>query len=219
MNPDFWRERWALGQTAFHEETPNVSLLEHLDVLGLGEGKQVFVPLCGKTTDLTVLAQTGAEVVGSELVEDAAAQFFSERGVPFERIPMRPDLVRVGMPGLSILAGDFFTLSPSEVGHVDAVYDRAALVALPPDLRERYAQHLARLAPAATALVITFEHDLPNGPPFSIDRAELIRCYGDALEAPPEKLGERDVYEPGGGLAARGATFVREVAWRLVLRG
>jgi thiopurine S-methyltransferase len=207
LEPDFWRERWATGQTGWHESAPNASLVDHAAVLSLAPGRRVLVPLSGKSVDLTFLASTGAEVVGSELVEEAALAFFTEQGLTPSRTELGSGHVRLSSGKLHVLVGDFFTLEPADVGRIDAVYDRAALVALAPEQRAPYAKRLVGLAPGAPVLSVTFEHDLPDGPPFAVGRDVLAKLFG-----PVEALGERDVLKPGEGLAARGATFARELA-------
>lgn len=210
MEPDFWRERWAQGQTGWHESAPNASLVAHAEMLELGPEKRVLVPLSGKTTDLSFLEKSGAEVIGSELVEVAAQQFFDEHGLVAVRSTPKEGLVSLRAGRIEILVGDFFALTASDVGPIDAIYDRAALVALPPDLRVRYAAQLGALSPHARMLTVTFVHDAPGGgPPFSVDRDELARLYPTAeIEA----LGERDLFHQGGGLAARGATRILELS-------
>lgn len=54
---------------------------------------------------------------------------------------------------------DFFSLEQAQLGDIRAMYDRAALVALPEDLRKRYVQHLASLLPAGAAvLLVTMDY-------------------------------------------------------------
>ncbi len=59
---------------------------------------------------------------------------------------------------------------------MQAAYDRAALVALPPSMRERYAQHFATLMPAGSrTLLVAFEYEqtIKDGPPFSVEPDEV----------------------------------------------
>ena len=48
------------------------------------DGLSVFVPLCGKTLDMVWLCQQGHTVVGCELSEIAALDFFKENSIPYE---------------------------------------------------------------------------------------------------------------------------------------
>lgn len=215
MEPDFWKARWSEGRTGWHEPSGSAVLRAHLARLALAPGRRVLAPLAGKSHDLAVLAATGAEVVGVELVESAAAAFFSEHQIETTRVVThgRPVL---SAAGISIVCGDFFEESAATLGLFDAVFDRAALVALPPALRARYASTVRALVRAgAPLLLVTFEHDTGEGPPFSVEIGELDALYPGAMR---EELGVTDLFEPGAALAARGATFIRERASLLRLR-
>lgn len=179
MEPDFWHERWAGNQIGFHEGETNAMLLAHHKVLNLGAGARVFLPLCGKTRDIAWFLSQGHAVVGAELSRLAVEQLFAELGA----MPVVTDmgnLARFSADGIDILVGDVFALTEHDIGPVDAVYDRAALVALPPDMRTRYAPHLHAVTRAAPQLLICFEYDqrMKAGPPFSVDAEEVARLYG-----------------------------------------
>jgi thiopurine S-methyltransferase len=70
------------------------------------------------------------------------------------------------------------------LGRVDAVHDRAALFALPPQVRRAYAAHLIGLTGGAPQLLICLEHGSDRGtnggPPFSVTGAEVAGLYGAA---------------------------------------
>lgn len=183
MDPAFWRSRWQDGRIAFHEGRPNSYLERHADQLA--GRRRVFVPLCGKTEDLAFLASQGHEVIGVELVEDAVRAFFSEHQIT-PAITQRGELVEFAAPPITLLAGDFFATSAETLGAFDAIYDRAALVALPEDLRTRYVAHLRALAPPGTRIILlAFEYDQSkmSGPPFSVDEHAVRQLYkGAAIE-------------------------------------
>ena len=151
-------------------------------------GQAVLVPLCGKSLDLLWLHQQGYKVIGVELAEEGARQFFADNGLAAEVIAGRSMACWRGLgaaAGINIYQGDFFNLKPEDMefvapGPVARVYDRAALIALPAELRTRYAAHLQRLAPEAKQMIITLRYPQQemDGPPFSVDHAELKRLYG-----------------------------------------
>lgn len=180
MHHGFWHERWENNQIGFHEGRPNT----HLQAEGARLGARVFVPLCGKTVDLVHLLDQGHQVVGCELSAIAVDAFFTALGVTPE-VEQVGSLRRHRHGALTLFQGDVFALGAEALGPIDTVYDRAALVALPPDLRTRYAAHLAELTDRAPQLLITFTHDLDRGPPFSLDEAEVERLHGEryALES------------------------------------
>jgi thiopurine S-methyltransferase len=203
-----WLERWRNGRTGFHERQPNDLLVHH--AARLAGSRRVLVPLCGKSEDLAFLAARGHDVIGVELAEQAVQAFFAEHDLapsisprgPLVAYEVGPGAVWAAGPGaaeaaerpagaVTLLAGDFFAVMPELLGPVDALYDRAALVALPPELWPRYVAGLRALVPAgAPALVITLEYDqaVMAGPPFAVPEPELRALYaGAAVELLEER--------------------------------
>jgi len=201
-----WIERWKAGRTGWHEPDGNRNLQAHWDATG----RQVLVPLCGKTPDLLWLEARGNEVVGIELSELGVLGFFAENGLDFRRTegPL-PGYRAIGRR-ITLYCGDFFDFRG---GPFDAHYDRGALVALTGDLRARYAAHVdSLLVPDAEQFVITVEYDqsVCDGPPFSIDESELLGYWprlrrharvDDTANAPPKFLDA-------------GLDLMHEVVWR-----
>lgn len=206
MNTEFWFERWKEGRIGFHEGRTNALLAEHANAL---EGRRrVLVPLCGKSEDLAFLAARGHEVVGVELVEDAVAAFFAEHDL-VASVEKRGDLTFYRAEAFTLIVGDVFDVTPNDVGDIDALYDRAALIALPEPTRRRYVAHLRRLvASGAAGLVVTFEYpqELMQGPPFSVSEAELRALYaGLEVDAVGEQASENFAAQ---GIDARSRAFV-----------
>ncbi|MDQ0512818.1 thiopurine S-methyltransferase [Ancylobacter amanitiformis] len=181
MEPEFWHRKWERNEIAFHQAETNPLLLRHVSALGLAAGARVFVPLCGKSRDLHWLLAQGHEVVGAELSRLAVEQLFAELALP-PRITHEGTLKRFEAERLTVFVGDIFDLDHATLGHVDAVYDRAALVALPEAVRTRYAAHLAAASRHAPQLLITLDYDpsLAIGPPFAVNEHEVRRLYGAA---------------------------------------
>jgi thiopurine S-methyltransferase len=175
----YWQGRWTRGETGWHEsEVPT-----HLQAL-LGDlpPTRVFVPLCGKSRALAWFAAQGHEVVGVELSEVACRAFFAEQGVE-PQVSRTGDFLVLSAPQITLYCGDFFALRPEHLGDIGAVYDRAALIALPRPVRARYAHHLTTLARPRRFVQVLFEREPPDdeGPPFSVSRDELAALYGDAF--------------------------------------
>ncbi|WAC25536.1 thiopurine S-methyltransferase [Ancylobacter sp. SL191] len=179
MNEEFWHGRWHNNQIGFHESEPNPLLLKHFRALDVAEDGRVFVPLCGKSHDIGWLMAQGHPVVGAELSRLAVEALFHQLGLTPAITPLGP-LERFEAAGLTVFVGNLFDLDRHALGIVDAIYDRAALVALPDHMRAGYAAHLIHLTHAAPQLLITFEYDpsLAIGPPFSVDAHEVRRHYG-----------------------------------------
>lgn len=179
MDAAFWHQKWARQDIGFHQNAVHPLLAAHWPALDLGAAGRVFVPLCGKTLDIHWLRDRGHAVAGAELSAQAVAELFTELGL-VPQVQACGALQRHSAPGLDVFVGDLFALTPALLGPVDAVYDRAALVALPPAMRRDYTAQLQRLATRAPQLLIACEYEqarLP-GPPFSVDEAELRQHYG-----------------------------------------
>lgn len=181
MHPDFWHERWQTGQIGFHEGKPNGDLVAAWPSLALPASARVLVPLCGKSHDLAWLRAQGHAVVGVELSAVACEAFFAEHGLTPTTSKQGPYTVW-SAPGLEIWQGDIFDL-PAD-GSFDAIWDRAATVALPADLRRRYAATLARAAaPGAAMLLCVFDYPQTEraGPPFAVPPEEVDALYASAF--------------------------------------
>ncbi|MGA0563554.1 thiopurine S-methyltransferase [Ancylobacter sp. VNQ12] len=182
MEQEFWHRKWQNGEIGFHEADTNPLLLRHFPELGLARGARVFVPLCGKSRDMHWLLGQGCKVTGAELSRLAVEQLFAELALT-PVITEEAALERFEADGLTVFVGDFFDLDREKLGAVDGVYDRAALIALPAPMRERYAGHLAALTRHAPQLLVTLEYDSTDavGPPFSVPEHEVRRLYGSAF--------------------------------------
>ena len=201
MQPAFWMERWSEGKIGFHEGAPNTFLARHAS--RIADRRRVLVPLCGKSEDLAYLAAHDHEVIGIELVEDAVRAFFAEHDAT-PSITRRGPLAIYTSGAITVLAGDVFAVNEADVGAIDAIYDRAALIALPPELRRRYLDHLRTLVPSRTqALLVTLEYpqDKRDGPPFSVPETEVRALYASA-----ELIDER--LATGGRIADAGLSAI-----------
>ena len=178
MEHAFWHSRWESNQIGFHAAQENPLLVRHIGALSINKGARVFLPLCGKSLDIHWLLARGFQVAGIELSDIAVKQLF-------EDLNLNPVVREIGSishysaENIDIFAGDIFDLTPQTLGPIDAIYDRAALVALPATMRPDYAAQLAELGKAAPQLVICFEYDQSAvaGPPFSIDAAQMHALY------------------------------------------
>ena len=179
MHPEFWHQRWADNQIGFHQDTPTPLLLKHWLALDIPAGAQVFVPLAGKSLDMAWFAAQGYRVLGVELSQLAIEQFFVENG-------LQPDIREskygrhYSANGIELICGDAFALDAQALHDCVAVFDRAALIALPPELRQRYAREVyAKLPADCRGLLITLEYPQAerDGPPFSVLQDEVLPLY------------------------------------------
>ncbi len=179
MKADFWHQKWNHGEIPFHEIQANPTLVTHIDKLALTENARVFLPLCGKTLDIAWLLERGHQVVGAELSELAVTELFEALKIE-PMITPEGNLTHYHADRIDIWVGDIFELTQQQLGPVDAIYDRGALVALPQEMRTQYSALLIAITQCAPHLLITYEYDqhLYQGPPFSLREVELKRHYG-----------------------------------------
>lgn len=217
MDAEFWHERWRTGQIGFHQAAVNPLLVKHWPALGMPEAATVFVPLSGKSLDLVWIRERGHPVVGVELSVLAVQEFFETwgKGPTVAEVPGRR-LTRWEADGIRLFVGDFFDLRAEDLADVKGVYDRAALVALPPDLRRAYAKALTEnLPPSVVMLLLCFEARPENdgGPPFAFGEAEVRALYEPAFSV---TLLERGPFaEPPAAARARGVEAFRDVVYVL----
>ena len=210
MEAEYWHKKWAEKDLGFHEGTVNSSLAAYLDQLELAPGARIFVPLCGKTRDIAWLLAHGYRVVGVELSSLAVSELLNELELAYTEQSIG-ELQCFTATNLVVWQGDFFALTKEMLGEVDAVYDRAALVALVKPLRDQYTAHLRSLTESTPQLLVTYEYDQSAfaGPPFAISEAEVNRHYADDYQI---KLLARESIDGGfrGRVAADIATWLLE---------
>lgn len=218
MDPDFWLQRWRENQIGFHQAQPTPLLVEHWSAIGVAPGAKVFVPLAGKSLDLLWFASRGHRVLGVELSQLAVEQFFAEHGLtPETRESRYGRHYRAG--DVELICGDAFALDAAALAGCGAVFDRAALIALPPAMRPRYAGELyARLPQGCRGLLITLEYppEEKQGPPFAVPEAEVRELYG--REWTVEVLERRDILAQQPGFQAEGVSALDTVVYRLLRR-
>ncbi len=191
MSNQRWKAKWKADDIAFHQPQIHPHLIRFWPQLALPEGATVLVPLCGKSLDLGWLHQQGHRVIGIELSHIAIAAFFAERGLQ----PQRQRLgrfQRYWAGTLELWCGDLFDLRREDLGEVAAVYDCAALTALPAASRSHYVRQLsALLAVGGQMLLLTTESaDEPasmaaTDQPGSAAMAEAAPAATDQADACP----------------------------------
>lgn len=216
MKRTYWQDRWKEGKPSFHQSEVAPFLLEYAGrVWGSGDFGRIFVPLCGKSLDMVFLAERATEIVGVEYVEPAVIDFFDERGLAPE-IEADPE-TRYLAGRYTLYVADFFSLAAEQLGPLDGVFDRAALVALDRETRVRYAGHLGSLLTKGTrVLLVTFDYDQSkmDGPPFAVSRTEVEHLFRDGFEV--THLQTRDCLDER--FRTRGLTAMSESAFELKRR-
>ena len=218
MHPDFWRQRWQDNDIGFHQDQPTPLLQKHWPAVAVPPGCRVFVPLAGKSLDMLWLAAQGHRVLGIELSQLAVELFFADHG-------LRPEIhethygrhYRAG--DIELICGDAFALDEAALADCAAVFDRAALIALPSELRQRYVDELyARLPAGCRGLLITMEYPAQEkaGPPFPVLESEVRERF--ARDWRVELLEWRDILATQQGFIDDGVTALDTCVYRLQRR-
>lgn len=218
MKKEFWLERWERAETGFHEGVVNAYLTQYWQEFQLARDSKVFVPLCGKSVDTQWLRQQGHAVVGVELSEIAAQAFFRENGYT-AAISSHDKFRQYEANNIRILCGDFFDLQRDDLAGVSAVYDRAAMVALPAEMRLSYAHHLLNILPSKSKiLLITFDYpqaEMP-GPPFAFAATEVETLFSEKADI--KLLAQFDMLAQNPRFQQRGLTRLQENIYLLQMR-
>ena len=218
MQKDYWLERWERGDTGFQQDEINPYLRQYWPELNPARGGEVFVPLCGKSRDMRWLREQGHSVLGVELSAVAVQAFFDENDYIPHRVP-HEKFDAWEADGIRILHGDFFALVSNDLRNVAAVYDRASLIALPPEMRERYASHMLDVLPPSTPILLVtldYPHLEMSGPPFPVFPDEVAALYGKNKEI--RLLAQMDVLDQNPRFRERGLTRLRESIFLLTSR-
>lgn len=214
MQAEFWHQRWQQQQIGFHQTQVNPYLSRYWHTLNLAAGSTVLVPLCGKSLDLLWLLAQGYRVIGVELSPLAVEAFFQENQI-VSTVTKLGAFEVYQYDGLTIYCGDFFALTTDLLASVDAVFDRAALVALPADMRVTYAAKIQQLLqPATPVLLVSFDYDQQQmpGPPFSVSLHEIRQLYPHSAI---DSLASESILEQEPHFKAKGLTALQEQLYRL----
>ena len=215
MDKAFWLERWHNHQTGFHRDRPLPLLAKYWPTLALPVGSRVLVPLAGKSLDMLWLAAQGHRVLGVEFSPLAVQQFLTENTL--EATQHESPLGQHYIAGpIEVICGDVFALDEATLHGCAGVYDRAAVIALPPPLRERYASELyGRLPAGCRGLMITLQYSQQemDGPPFSVDEPMMHALFDRNWKV--ETLEQRDILGAEPGFAAQGVRALHTGVYRL----
>lgn len=215
MDHEFWLQRWREGRIGFHQDRTTPALERYREAMAWPAGSRLFVPFAGKSLDMLWLAARGHRVLGIELSPLAVEQFFAEHQLVPEVRHSRYGVHHVA-GAIEVIQGDAFGLDAAALADCAGVFDRGALVALPPSLRARYANEVyAALPVGCRGLLLTFEYAQTQmqGPPFAVLEAEVRSLFSSRWRI--DLLQRRDVLAEEPRFAAAGLTALDDVAWRL----
>jgi len=217
MKSSFWLERWEANEIGFHQAEINLHLQEHWPQMGLESGGKVFVPLSGKSADLLWLLAQGYRVMGVELSKVAVEAFFKENDLQAQ-VREQGDFQIYEIEGLEIWQGDFFQLQKADLSGVMAVFDRASLVALPPEMRKDYVEKIQEILPRGTQMLLVsmdYNQEEMQGPPFAVTNQEVLDLYSGFAKI--HHLANHDIFQESPRFQERGLTRLKERVYGLIL--
>jgi thiopurine S-methyltransferase len=180
MDREFWIKKWNRQEIGFHQPQWNPILKQYWDqIMQVQSPESVFVPLCGKSLDLLFFRQKGLKVWGVELSSQAIEEFIQENEEVELENKTAGQFRIYHNEWLSLLCGDLFNLKSTYLP-TKMIYDRASLIALPHQLRLKYAQLLNSLFTIGTEyFLICLEHTEGEklNPPFSLSALEIQELF------------------------------------------
>jgi thiopurine S-methyltransferase len=210
-----WLKFWENNETNWHGDKITQELVEYFELFELEPRDKVFVPLCGKSLDMLYIMNQGFSVVGVEISEIGVRQFFSENNLAY-KITKVDDFDLYSTENLEIYCGDFFALTSKHLNNVKSVFDRKSLIALEPEVRQKYVKHLNDIISlGARILLVTLQYPQyqMSGPPFSVDKSEVESLFSMAFES--RELRSFNDIENESKLTRAGVDYINNAAYYL----
>lgn len=180
MDKDEWVNAWNEGRTNFHRNGPHEFLVQYYDQVNLPENSNILVPMCGKSHDLIWLKEKGHNVFGVEIVNRPCQEFWSDHKLEFQERSIESAQVYEG-DRITIINDDFFNFPRESIPEkIDFIFDRAALVALPEEMRKVHYSRIKELSSPGTKILLdSFEYDrqFETRAPYSVSDAEVKAAY------------------------------------------
>jgi len=179
-----WLDRWKKGTTGWHRSDINPQLIENINQLSEARTQTIFVPLCGASLDMKYLINQGFHVVGVELSSLAIDRFFNENKIDYKVSKVESFDIYQGK-NIEIYCGDFFKLKKEYFYDVSCVYDRAALIALNPELQKKYVRHLKEILPNNSKILLLtmfYPQNEMEAPPFSVGDNNVEELFSEFKE-------------------------------------
>ena len=177
-----WLDRWKKGTTGWHRSDINPELIENINQLAKVRPQKIFVPLCGASLDMKYLINQGFYVVGVELSPLAIDRFFKENQIEYKVSKVEGFNLYQGK-NIEIYCGDFFKLKKNYLYDASCVYDRAALIALNPDLQKKYVVHLKEILPNSSKILLLtmfYPQNEMEGPPYSVGDDDVEDLFSES---------------------------------------
>lgn len=216
MELSYWKSRWQKDNTGWHMDIVYPQLPKVWPKLSLKPDARVLVPLCGKSLDINWLTEQGHYVIGAEASPKALREFMDQYPHDFSKDSSHGFTI-YRSESIELWEGDFLKLPKEKIPALDVVYDKASIVALPPEMREFYAQKILSLCGKETQILLQtfdYEQDEMTGPPFSVDEKEIRTYFGHRFEL--ELLHKQSKFDELSKFQQRGlSSYLNEKVYRL----
>ncbi len=177
---NFWLKVWENNDIPFHQDDVKSELIDFFPLLNLQKNSNILIPLCGKSKDLLWLSEQGHQIIGIEISPIACENFFTENNIQ-PSVIKKPSYLIYQNDNIRIICADLFQLTKDDFPTIHAIYDCKALIALPPEMKKKYVQHLLQcVGPEIQILLFNIlTDDKVQGPPFPSSDAEIEMLYSD----------------------------------------
>lgn len=216
MEISYWLSRWNKDKTGFHADKPNEHLVRNWNSIGISPQSVVFVPLCGMSLDMSWLVEQDYKVLGVEASEKACRNFFEQAGLEYETME-RKEFKIFRSEEVEIWCGDFFKLNKKDLPLLFAIYDRAALVAMPPEKRVLYIKKIKELTSNKLVMMLvsfTYPQNMMPGPPFSVPGEEVEQLFGSGYSI--RVLDSAEILKKAQKFQRRGLLELKEICYIII---
>lgn len=184
MEISYWQSRWRKGKTGWHMDTVYPPLPTFWDDVNIESGSRILVPLCGKSLDLGWFVDHGHTVTGIDVSAKAIHHIMQQHPESFTKDSSHGFTV-YRSESLVLWQGDYSKLPTDEIPTQDLIYDKASIIALPPEKRLDHANKHIELCSTHTQILLqTFEYEQSemHGPPFAVHEEELKKLFGNRFK-------------------------------------
>lgn len=180
MTLSYWNERWNNDNIGWHKTDVNPALIQNIDALTNGKSEIiVFVPLCGKSSDIKWLYDLNHTVIGVEGSTMAIEAFFSENNLKFER---NNNLYSTLDKRVKIFNMNLFDCDVKLLGKLDAIWDRGSFVAINFSERSKYVTLMRSLFNEHTRYLLdtlVYDTTVYGGPPLCVTTEDVNRLFSN----------------------------------------
>ncbi|KAL7644769.1 UNVERIFIED_CONTAM: hypothetical protein RMT77_004582 [Armadillidium vulgare] len=180
-----WETLWSKNTAPWHQKEICPFLLKNSSNLNFTSPKRVFIPLCGKASELKWFYDQGFEVVGVELIPIPVENFFMEQNLTFKirELPWAKVYESLDQR-IKIYVADIFSVEPEEVGKFDVIWARGDYTTVKIAEREKYSKLMKQLCKEKFLYFLcTLQFEVPVGrhdtPPRPISHEETRKLYSD----------------------------------------